>query len=314
MSAPDVAFPGLGISIQDLDVVAFSLPFFGGTDIMWYGLFVALGLLCGTLIGLYNTRFNGISKELLIDFLIIAFPVGILCTRLYYVLFNLEHYRGRGFFEIISPRGGGMGIYGGILSAFLTLFLFSFYQVHKRKKKPGKEVYTSTIDLMGRMGDVCVFGLLIGQIFGRLGNFTNREAFGRFYDGLFRMQLALDDVLLRSGNVTEDMIQNAEFYSGTSDLVTFVHPTFLYEMMLNIGIFALLWFYRGKRRFYGELLLLYGVLYGLGRFFIENLRTDQLLLWGTEVPVSMVVSAAMTAAALALWVLGRRKNELRVKN
>ena len=306
MLPPDVAFPNLGIEIQTLNRTAFTLPFFD-LSIRWYGIFIGLGIVAGGLVAFRNTKRNGISNELFMDFCLIAVAISLLFTRLYSVVFNLEHYMGN-WGRIFAFRDGGMGVYGGILAAFGTCYVFA--RVRKVK--------------MGALGDTGVFGLVLGQIIGRIGNFFNQEAFGGFTNNIFAMQLRLRNISWRYGgmsleslqalrpeeivgNVNYEMLQNA-YYVGT-EVVVLVHPAFLYEMILNTGIFAFLWFYRDHKKFQGELLLIYAAAYSLGRFFIESLRMDQLFLWNTQIPASMFISAVIFPVAVGLLVYFRIKTK-----
>ena len=152
------------------------------------------------------------------------------------------------------------------------------------------------------MLDTCVIGVPIGQILGRWGNFFNREAFGGYTDNLFAMQLPVSAV--RQNEITQEMWDNVVVQNGIRFIQ--VHPTFLYEGMWNCLVLLLLFLMRNRTRFEGELFLLYLAGYGTGRFFIEMLRTDQLLIPGTGIPVSMVVSASAVIISLILIaVLGR---------
>jgi len=315
MIAPDVLFPNLGgIRFENINSVAFTIF---GLDIMWYGMIVFLGLALGVTTGVLMTKRNGITKDFMLDYLIIAIPVALICTRLYYVVFNWDIYRHNPV-SIFAVRDGGMAVYGGILSTFVTVYLFSRYHARKSKAKG----MGTTGEIMGKIADSGAPGLLVGQIVGRIGNLVNQEAFGGFTDGLFAMQLRLANIsgVYRNwslerviavpeanvlGHVTYEMLQNAFYYPGTTDVVVLVHPTFLYEMLLNAAIFTFLVLYNRYKKFYGELLLFYAILYSAGRFFIESLRTDQLTVGGTGIPASMLVSVVMFAVALSLWVVLR---------
>lgn len=287
MTTPDVAFPHLGIEIQRLNRIAFNVF---GMDINWYGVFIAIGILLGAVVAFRNTKHTGISNDMFMDFILIAVPVAIVFTRLYYVAFNFDIYKDN-LWKIFAFRDGGMGVYGGIISAVITCYIFA--KVRKVS--------------MGAIGDTGVLGLLIGQMIGRLGNLVNQEAFGKYTDSLFAMQYKLSGV--SSTHVTPEMMQNLVYRSG--EMYIQVHPTFLYEIALNGCIFILLWIYRKRKKFQGELLLLYMIIYALGRFFIESLRTDQLFLWGTGVPISMLVSGVIFLAGVGFYVyklLNIRKN------
>ena len=177
--------------------------------------------------------------------------------------------------SILNLRQGGLAIYGGIIGAFTTVYFFA----EKRK--------LSWLQML----DTACPGLALGQVIGRWGNFFNREAFGEYTDGLFAMQLPVSAV--RSGEITEKMWEHMEVIDGIQFIQ--VHPTFLYEGLWNLGVIICILIYRDHKKFNGELVLWYLVLYGVGRFWIEALRTDQLLIPGTKIPVSQVLAAILAA-------------------
>ncbi|MDE6167543.1 MAG: prolipoprotein diacylglyceryl transferase, partial [Acetatifactor sp.] len=185
--------------------------------------------------------------------------------------------------SIFQTRKGGMAIYGGVIAAFITLFVYC----RIKKKNP----------LL--MGDTAMPGLLLGQVIGRWGNFMNREVFGEFYDGLFSMQLPVAAVRARdiSENIAAHIPEGANYIN--------VHPTFLYESLWNLGVMALMLVYRKHKRFDGELCLLYLGGYGLGRFIIEGIRTDTLFLPGTTIPVSQVLALLMLIFAVGADIVVR---------
>ena len=153
------------------------------------------------------------------------------------------------------------------------------------------------------MLDTACAGLAAGQVIGRWGNFFNREAFGEYTDGLFAMQLPVSAV--RSGEITQKMWKHVETINGI-DFIQ-VHPTFLYEGLWNLGVIIFLYWYRDRKKFEGELVLWYLTLYGAGRFWIEALRTDQLLIPGIGFPVSQLLGFVMATGGVILIFLGHRK-------
>ncbi|MDR1703997.1 MAG: prolipoprotein diacylglyceryl transferase [Clostridiales bacterium] len=286
---PDIIFPHLGIEIAHISREAFSI---GGFGIYWYGVFIALGILVGAVASFANTKLNNVNNDMFMDFILWSVTIAMICTRLYYVIFNFDNYKDN-LLKIFDFRDGGMGVYGGIISGILVCVIFA--KIRKIK--------------MGQIADAAVFGLVAGQVFGRVGNFFNQEAFGDYTNNLFAMRLKLPNV--DSSSVTQKMRDNLHMLDGVSYIQ--VHPTFLYEMLLNIGIFIIMWVYRKRKVFYGELLNIYVILYALGRFFIESLRTDQLFLWNTDIPVSMLVSGILFAGGVAYYIYRRvkaRGNEL----
>lgn len=241
-----------------------------GKNIYFYGVIIALGFLLGLLYCTKNARRFGIKEDDLYDAFLWLLPFSILGARLYYVLFKLDFYLAHPA-EIFALREGGLAIYGGVIAGILVIFL-----VCRKKKIP-----------LGAMLDLLVFGLLIGQILGRWGNFMNREAFG-----------AQTEVFCRMGLTAPD---------GTT---IYVHPTFLYESLWNFAclVFLHIFIRRGKRRYDGQCVLIYFLWYGIGRSWIEGLRTDSLYIGSTDIRVSQVLSVALALAALIGLIAKRKVN------
>lgn len=264
-----IGFPNLGLEFT-LNRVACTVL---GKDIYWYGIIICAGFILAALYVNSRTKDFGITSDNLTDCLIICVPLGIICARIYYVVFEWGYYAQHPG-EIIAIWKGGIAIYGGIIGTLIGLFVYS------RVKKLS----------LASLCDLAAFGLLIGQCIGRWGNFINREAFGRETEAFSRMGLTLP------GRET-----------------VYVHPTFLYESLWNFAGFLLLhfWFRKHERKFDGELILLYVVWYGIGRALIEGLRTDSLYITGTGIRVSQLlagVSAAAAAAVLALFYTGKLRH------
>ena len=207
------------------------------------------------------------------------------------MIFSWDMYRGN-IKEIFNTRHGGMAIYGAVIAGFLTMFVFC-----KMKK-------VAFLDAT----DAAVFGLLTGQIIGRWGNFMNREAFGGYSDGLFAMRLPIEAV--RQSDISADIA--AHIVEGTNYIQ--VHPTFLYESVLNLGLLIVMFLYRKHKRFNGEMTLWYLGGYGLIRFFVEGLRTDQLQIGNTGIAVSQMlglflfVSSVIAAIIMHLSVSKKKKD------
>lgn len=240
-----------------------------GLTFHWYGAIIALGFLLATLYCMKNCRRFGVTPDELTDALIFGVPAGIVGARLYYIIFHYDSFAGD-FLSVFKTWEGGLAIYGGIIAAAVVCILYC-----RHKKIP-----------IGAMLDVACFGLLIGQLVGRWANFVNREAFG-----------AVTDVFCRMG------------LTPPGGETVYVHPTFLYESLWNLLCFLFLiaharW---GKRRFDGQYFLIYVGWYGLGRTFIEGLRTDSLFLFGTGVRVSQLLAALsfLTAAVFLILLLRR---------
>ena len=202
------------------------------------------------------------------------------------MIFSWDMYKGN-LKSILNLRQGGLAIYGGVIAAVITVIVFA-----KVKKLSAPLLF-----------DTAVLGLVAGQMIGRWGNFFNREAFGEYTDGLLAMRLPLDAV--RSSDVTELMRRNMETVKGVSYIQ--VHPTFLYESLWCMMVLLLLLLYRRHKKFDGEVFLLYLLGYGLGRVWIEGLRTDQLLIRGTTIPVSQLLAGTLVIVSTGMILLLRRK-------
>lgn len=282
MNVGDIAFPNLGIYLRD---VPKSFSVFG-FSIAYYGLIIGIGVLCGILMAAHMAKVSGQNPDDYWDFAIYAVVFSIIGARIYYVVFAWDYYKDN-LLGIFNTRNGGMAIYGGVIAAFITLFVYG----RIKKKNP----------LL--MGDTCMPGLILGQAIGRWGNFMNREVFGEYYDGLFSMQLPIDAVRARdiSENIAARIPEGANYIN--------VHPTFLYESVWNLLVFAAILCYWKHKKFDGEICLLYLGGYGLGRFIIEGIRTDTLFIPGTQVPVSQVLALLMLVFAIAVDIAVRQKKK-----
>lgn len=277
-----INFPHLGIYLSH---VGKNIRI-GNVTIAYYGIAIAVGMLLGIRAITARARETGQKTGDYIDISVFTMLFAIIGARIYYVAFSWERYRDN-VLSVFNIREGGLAIYGGLIGGVLTILVLS-----KIKKIPFRRIL-----------DTCVIGVPIGQILGRWGNFFNREAFGGYTDNLFAMQLPVSAV--RQNEITSEMWEHAAVIGGETFIQA--HPTFLYEGMWNLLVLILLYVMRNRTRFEGELFLLYVIGYGTGRFFIESLRTDQLLIPGTAVPVSMVVSAAAALLSLGLVIRGRAR-------
>lgn len=259
MERPIISFPSLGIEVDP--PMGFSLF---GLDIRFYGLVIALGFALAVLYCARRARDFGLQEDNVYDVIIWALPIGVIGARAYYIIFNYSEFAGHPE-RFIQIWNGGLAIYGGIIAGVLTAVTVCKV----------KHIYIPAFLDLG------CFGLLIGQLCGRWGNFFNREAFGSETSSFLRMGLT------------------------TSAGTVYVHPTFLYESVWNfIGFLALhVWTKKGQRDFDGQVFLLYVLWYGLGRAWIEGLRTDSLYLWGTGLRVSQVLAVLSAAAATVLLVV-----------
>lgn len=274
----DILFPHLNIGIEKLDRVAFSI---GSFQIYWYGIFICLGAVIGLILVTKIAKAQGQNPDTYTDFAIWALICGVIGARTYYLVFYEHSLK-----DFLAIRNGGLAIYGGIIGGFIAALVFT------KIKKIKLLLFTDTIS----------FGLLCGQIFGRWGNFINREAFGSYTDSLFALAYKTSTVSGLKIDGTQALYNNSTYpvtKIGFEDYIQ-VHPTFLYESFWNLCILIFLLFYRKKQKYTGELTVLYFLFYGIGRFFIESLRTDQLMIG--PLPVSMVLSGLLAGSMLCIEI------------
>lgn len=240
-----------------------------GFKIYFYGVIIAAGFIIAALFCAKLAAKFGLTSDDLFDYVIWLIPSCIIGARLYYVLFRLDYFAANPS-EIFSVRDGGLAIYGGIIAGVIAGVL-----VCKKKKIP-----------VLVLGDLCAFGLLIGQAIGRWGNFINREAFG-VETGIF----------CRMGLTTPDGV------------TVFVHPTFLYESLWNIAglIILCILLRKGLRKYDGQFTWLYVLWYGLGRAWVEGLRTDSLYIGSSSIRVSQLLAIVSAAAAAVILIINARK-------
>ncbi len=278
MGKMDIAFPHLGLYLKD---VPKSFSVFGFSVAM-YGVIIGLGFLVALLIISRVAKWSDQNPDDYWDLAIYIIIFSIVGARLYYVIFAWDYYKDD-LLSIFNTRNGGLAIYGGVIAGFTTLFIYS------RIKK--KNFFL--------LGDTIMFGLVFGQTMGRWGNFTNREAFGEYTDNLFAMRLPVE--MVRSGEITE--LMKAHMSDATNYIQ--VSPTFLYESMWNLCLFILMLLYFKHRKFVGENILLYLGGYGLGRAWIEALRTDQLKIPVVGLPVSQVLAICLVIFAIVTDIIVR---------
>lgn len=279
----EIRFPHLGIVIKSLGQGIT----IGNFTIAYYGMVIAFGMVMGYLMASWQAGRTGQNRDIYLDLAMWDIIFAVIGARAYYVIFSWDYYRAHPA-EIFNIRGGGLAIYGGVIGGVLTTWIFSGVR-HK-----------SFLELV----DTACAGLLTGQIIGRWGNFFNREAFGDYTDGLFAMQIPQKDVAV--GNVTSKMLQHLQRIDGVEYIQ--VHPTFLYESLWNLCVLLFLLWFTPKRKFRGQLFLIYMIGYGAGRFWIESMRTDQLQFLGTGIAVSQVLSGALVVAGVVLMVVGSVKS------
>jgi len=235
-----------------------------GKDVYWYGLIIATGFVLAVIYGMRRAPQFGLTEDNILDMLFATVPTAIICARLYYCVFYWELYAANPI-SMLYIWEGGLAIYGAVIGAVAAALIFC-----KVKKMPA-----------GPLMDLGGLGLMIGQLVGRWGNFMNREAFGAETDSFLKMGLMSAD-----------------------GVVTYYHPTFLYESLWNLIGFLILHRYSKRKAYDGEIFTLYVAWYGLGRAWIEGLRTDSLYLFGTGIRVSQLLAIVsfLVAAALVIWM------------
>jgi phosphatidylglycerol:prolipoprotein diacylglycerol transferase len=285
MGEMDIAFPNLGIYLTNVPKTIM----IGNFGIALYGVVIAIGMILGLTLSSKIAARTGQDPDTIWDLAASLIIFSIIGARIYYVIFMWDYYKNNPI-QILNLRGGGLAIYGGIIAGAITLYVYC-----KRKKKSFPLIL-----------DTVIYGLLVGQILGRWGNFFNREVFGEYTDGLFAMRIPT--VMVRERDISASIA--AHMTEGTNYIQ--VHPTFLYEGMWNLALLILLLIYLKHKRFDGEIALLYFAGYGIGRALIESIRTDQLYITGTTIPVSMmlgIVMAAVSIIAIAVIRTSIRKKE-----
>ena len=240
-----------------------------GLEIYFYGVIIALGFILAALYCAKRAKEFGLSSDELYELVIWLIPTCIIGARLYYVLFKLDYFIANPD-KIFALRDGGLAIYGGIIAGIIVGIIWC------RAKKI--RVFA--------VADLTAFGLLIGQSVGRWGNFINREAFGAKTEIFCRMGLTVP---------------------GFETL--YVHPTFLYESLWNIlGLIVLhIWSKKGKRKYDGQVFWLYILWYGLGRAWIEGLRSDSLYIGSTDIRVSQLLAIVSAVVSLVILIINARK-------
>ncbi len=286
--APDIRFPHLGIEIASLGKGIT----IGGFTIAFYGMIIAFGMVMGYLMTAFQAKRTGQEPDLYLDLALWDIVFAVIGARIYYVVFSWDYYKDN-LLQIFNTRGGGLAIYGGVIAGVITTIIFG---------KVRKQNFFQLLDT------ACV-GLITGQLIGRWGNFCNREAFGGYTNGLFAMQLKESDVA--SSNLTHAVLKHIVEIDGTRYIQ--VHPTFLYESLWNVGVLVVLLLFTKHRKYNGQIFLIYLLGYGLGRVWIEGLRTDQLLFFGTGVAVSQVLSGVLVVVSAGIliyqYVKGRQEKK-----
>ena len=264
-----ISFPFFGIEWDPIQVIQI-----GPLSLHIYGLIIGVGLMLAVLYGWRRSRQFGIKTDDITDGVLWIVPFAIVCARAYYCIFEWDERFADDPISVLYIWNGGLAIYGGIIGAVIGVAVFCYF---KKIKLPA-------------LLDLVLLGFLIGQSIGRWGNFFNREAFG-----------AETDIFIRMG-----LYQNAD--GSYSNVMHYFHPTFLYESLWNAAGFVLLHFLSKKRQYDGQIALGYVLWYGLGRTFIEGLRTDSLM-WGDFRVSQILAGVTAIAAAVTLFVLSTRRHD-----
>ena len=274
MSNTAISFPAIGFSCDPSPIIEI-----GSLQIHWYGVLIAMGLMLAVLYACGRCKQFGLHEDDLIDGVLCVVPFAVVCARLYYCIFQWDHYA-QNPIEILYIWQGGLAIYGGVIGAAIGIVVFA--KVKKDKVH------------LGAVLDITSLGFLIGQAVGRWGNFMNREAFGAATDSFFRMGLYKQ--VLSNGDIVD------------SSTMYYYHPTFLYESVWNLCGFLLLHFLSKRRKFDGQVALGYVAWYGLGRTWIEGLRTDSLY-WGPVRVSQLLAAVSCFAAVVVLIVMMTRQSD-----
>lgn len=285
MEIPNIYFPNLGLSFH-INSEAFNIF---GLCVYWYGIILTSGIILGTLLACYIAKKEKLDPNLFMDFVLYDIVFALLGARIYFVIFNWDYYKANPG-QILNIRQGGIAIYGGVIASIIVAIIYT------RKKKVN----------FGHFADIATYGLVLGQAIGRYGNFVNKEAFGGYTNNLLAMAILKSDA---KAPFSEDVLNHITQFDqfGAAQYIQ-VHPTFFYESCWNIVLLILLLCYRKHRKGHGEIFCLYLIGYGIGRFCIEGLRTDQLLLWVTNIPVSQVVAIISILIGIVGMIICRKKN------
>lgn len=263
-------------TIQPLSPIAISL---GPIEIRWYGIIIGIGIALALILVMREAERRGLQKDLFADLMLWAIPIAIISARIYYVIFQWDYYS-QNPGDIIKIWEGGIAIHGALIGAVITTYVFA--------KKRGVSFW--------KLADIAAPSIILGQAIGRWGNFMNQEAHGGEVTRSFLEGLHLPEFIINQ------MYINGAYY----------HPTFLYESLWNIVGFVILLLLRRVNLRRGELFLTYVIWYSIGRFFVEGLRTDSLML--TEnLRIAQTISIVLVIAAVILLVVRRMKGYSNVR-
>ncbi len=294
-----IYFPGFNIFFEKV-LSAITIL---NVKIPLYAVCVTGGFILALIIASKEAQRTGQNDEDYLDFFLWLVIPAIAGARIYYIIFNHERFiqpgksLGKTILDMVNIHNGGLAVYGGLIAGVLAGFIFA------KKKRLNFPLF----------GDTIALGVVAAQILGRWGNFFNRECFGSYTASKFRMAIPVNyfssgyfQTLRNEGIITSEMLSNQELVKGIACFT--VHPTFLYEGLWNLALLIFLLLYRKRKKFDGELAMIYVAGYGLGRFWIEWMRTDSLMIGSLK--VSQVVAAICFFLAVAVIV----KNRIDIKN
>jgi phosphatidylglycerol---prolipoprotein diacylglyceryl transferase len=263
-------------NIQPIDPIAFSL---GPIQVHWYGVIIGVGIALALWLAMREGERRGLPKDIFADLMLWAIPIAIISARLYYVIFQWDYYSQYPA-EIPQIWNGGIAIHGALIGAVATTYFFT------RARNVS----------FWKLADIAAPSLILGQAIGRWGNFMNQEAHGGEVSRAFLENLHLPEFII-----------NQMYINGT-----YYHPTFLYESIWNLLGFILLMSLRRVNLGRGEIFLSYVIWYSIGRFFVEGMRTDSLMLTDT-LRIAQTISIALIAVAIGLWIYRRVKGYSKVR-
>jgi phosphatidylglycerol:prolipoprotein diacylglycerol transferase len=281
---PNIYFPHLNLQFN-IDSIAFKVF---GMPIYWYGIILTTGIVLGAVLASYIATKEGLSSELIVDFILYDIIFALIGARAYYVIFNFSYYRDN-LSQVFNIRQGGIAIYGAIIVSIIVAILYT------RKKNVN----------FWKFADIATYGLIIGQAIGRYGNFVNKEAFGDYTNSFLAMRILKSEAKLP---VSENILSHIQVAFGEQYIQ--VHPTFFYESSWNIILLVSLLIYRKHKKCNGEIFLLYLIGYGIGRFWVEGLRTDQLLIGSTQIAISQVVAIlSIIMGIIGIYICRKASNK-----
>ncbi len=276
-----ISFPGIGIDWFTIDKIAFSI---GSLSVRWYGIILTLGIVAGVLYAMFRSKEEGIPTEHVLDYAIWVVLLAIIGARTYYVLTTLKtdagEWRYDSFLDMIAIWEGGIAIYGAIIGGALGVVLVSKFKKYDKTK-------------LLKICDMVAPGVMLGQIIGRWGNFVNGEAHGVETSESFFLRMGL------MGAADTEYVNKPTYY----------HPTFLYESLWNLIGFVLINLLYRKKKYDGQVLLMYLAWYGFGRMLIEGLRTDSLYIGVFRISqvVGFLCFVICTALLIFFHIRGKRK-------